>query len=104
MDQYRSVDFQNNDFGKARGRLYEGNKHTWEGGKVTKVRKLKKKISVEEYLISQKRFKHMFSGKGTEEEIKAIQALADENIEKYGLLNRTNDKDREDQFKEEDTE
>ena len=45
----------------------------------------------------------MFSGKGTEEEIKAIQALADENIKKYGLFNRTNDKDREDQFKEEDT-
>jgi len=60
-----------------------------EDGKVTKVRKLKKKIPVEEYLKSQKRFRHMFSGKGAEEEIKAVQALADENIEKYGLLKKT---------------
>ena len=67
-----------------------------EDGKITHVRKIKKKIPVEEYLKSQKRFRHLFSGKGAEEEIKAIQALADENIEKYGLLSQMNEKDQED--------
>jgi len=43
---------------------------------------------VEEYLKSQKRFRHMFSGHGSEEEIKMIQAVADENIEKYALLTK----------------
>ena len=57
-----------------------------EAGKITTVRKIKTKIPVEEYLKSQKRFRHLFSGDGSEEEIKAIQALADENIEKYGLM------------------
>ena len=57
-----------------------------EAGKITKVRKIKTKIPVEEYLKPQKRFRHMFSGDGSEEQIKTIQALADENIEKYGLL------------------
>ncbi len=57
-----------------------------EAGKITKVRKIKTKIPVEEYLKSQKRFRHMFSSDGSEEEIKTIQVFADENIEKYGLL------------------
>ena len=59
-----------------------------EAGKITKVRKIKTKIPVEEYLKSQKRFRHMFSGHGSEEEIKTIQAVADENIEKYALLTK----------------
>ena len=59
-----------------------------KAGKITKVRKIKTKISVEEYLKSQKRFRHMFSGHGSEEEIKTIQVLADDNIEKYGLLTK----------------
>jgi pyruvate ferredoxin oxidoreductase beta subunit len=59
-----------------------------EAGKITKVRKIKTKIAVEEYLKSQKRFRHIFSGHGSKEEIKTIQALADENIEKYGLLTK----------------
>ena len=59
-----------------------------EAGKVTKVRKIKTRTPVEEYLKSQKRFSHMFSGDGSEEQIKTIQALADENTEKYGLLTR----------------
>ncbi len=57
-----------------------------ENGKITRVRKIKKKVPVEEYLKSQKRFRHMVSGDGKPEEIAAVQALADENIEKYGLL------------------
>jgi len=57
-----------------------------EDGKVIKVRELKEKTPMEEYLKSQKRFRHMFSEKCAGEEVKAIQAIADENIEKYGLL------------------
>ena len=64
-----------------------------EEGKVTKVRRIKKKIPVEEYLKSQKRFRHMFAG--AEKEIKEIQALADENIEKYGLLKQADNKDQD---------
>jgi len=57
-----------------------------ENGQVTRVRKIKKQLPVEEYLKSQKRFRHMVAGEGKEKEIAAVQSLADENIEKYGLL------------------
>jgi len=59
-----------------------------DAGKIIKVRKIKTKIPVEEYLKSQKRFRHIFSGDGSEEQIMMIQAVADENIEKYGLLTK----------------
>jgi pyruvate ferredoxin oxidoreductase beta subunit len=57
-----------------------------EDGKLTKVRKIKKKIPVEEYLKSQKRFRHIFMGEDSAEVIGTIQSLANENIKKYGLL------------------
>jgi pyruvate ferredoxin oxidoreductase beta subunit len=57
-----------------------------KNGKITSVRKIKKRVPVEDFLKSQKRFKHLFSGDGLQEEIMAIQSLADRNIEKYGLL------------------
>ncbi|MCB7130021.1 MAG: pyruvate ferredoxin oxidoreductase, partial [Candidatus Brocadiales bacterium] len=57
-----------------------------ENGVVTKVRKIPKtKKPVTEYLKMQGRFKHLFKKPGGEEEIKKIQQIADENIEKYGL-------------------
>ncbi|TGC07039.1 pyruvate ferredoxin oxidoreductase, partial [Methanolobus halotolerans] len=52
----------------------------------TKVRKIgKKKQPVEEYLKMQRRFKHLFTMEGGEEEIAKIQAIADKNIEEFGL-------------------
>jgi pyruvate ferredoxin oxidoreductase beta subunit len=57
-----------------------------ENGQITKVRKIKKKISVEAYLKSQKRFRHLFDENQDRQAIEAIQNLADANIEKYGLL------------------
>ena len=66
-----------------------------EDGEVTKVRKIKKKIPVEEYLKTQKRFKHIFSDADGREEIQTIQALADSNIERYGLLKKTAPQDAE---------
>ncbi len=56
----------------------------WENGKVTRVRKIKK-VPVEEYLKAQRRFRHLFRGEAGKEQIRTIQELADENIERYGL-------------------
>ena len=53
-------------------------------GKVTKVKKVMKK-PVEEYLKTQKRFRHLFKPKRQDAEIAAIQEIADKNFEKYGL-------------------
>jgi pyruvate ferredoxin oxidoreductase beta subunit len=60
-----------------------------QDGKITKVRKMKKKIPVTEYMKTQKRFQHLFVKDRGQEEIETIQALADANIEKYGLLKGT---------------
>ncbi|OGX22983.1 MAG: pyruvate ferredoxin oxidoreductase [Omnitrophica WOR_2 bacterium RIFCSPHIGHO2_02_FULL_45_21] len=54
----------------------------YENGKLTAVRKLTKIKPVEEYLKFQGRFKHILS---SAEQIKQIQAIADSNIERYGL-------------------
>ena len=54
----------------------------YENGKLSAVRKLTKIKPVEEYLKFQGRFKHIL---GLPEQLKQIQAIADNNIEKYGL-------------------
>jgi pyruvate ferredoxin oxidoreductase beta subunit len=46
----------------------------------------REKTPVEEYLKPQARFRHLFAGNGAAEQIAQIQAIADENIERYGLL------------------
>jgi pyruvate ferredoxin oxidoreductase beta subunit len=53
-------------------------------GKVTKAKKVVRK-PVDEYLMAQKRFRHLFKPKRNEEEIAKIQAIADGNAEKYGI-------------------
>ena len=57
-----------------------------ENGSISSIRKIKKKIPVEEYLKAQKRFRHLFSTDKGRQAIEKIQALADQNIERYGLL------------------
>lgn len=57
-----------------------------EYGAVSGVMRLARQRPVEEYLKLQGRFKHLFSGKGGVEEIRHLQALADTNIRRYGLL------------------
>ena len=59
-----------------------------QDGMVTRVRKIKKKIPVEQYLKAQKRFRHLFRIDQKRKELEKIQALADVNIQKYGLLKR----------------
>lgn len=61
--------------------LYE-----YENGKLISVRKIGKRKPVEEYLRLQGRFAHLFEreeGKGI---IAQIQAIADQNIERFGLI------------------
>lgn len=55
-------------------------------GKLVDAMKIPQpKISVEEYLKPQGRFKHLFATEEGKQQIEYIQKLADENIEKYGL-------------------
>ncbi len=57
-----------------------------EGGRITKVRRIKKQVPVTDYLKLQKRFKHLLGDPEGKRQIAEIQALADKNIETYGLL------------------
>ncbi len=54
----------------------------YENGKLINVRKLNPPKPVEEYLKLQGRFKHILNNP---QELKAVQAVADANIERYGL-------------------
>ena len=53
-----------------------------------KARRIGKKRPVEDYLQLQSRFRHLFEGENREH-LAAIQALADDNIARYGLLMET---------------
>jgi pyruvate ferredoxin oxidoreductase beta subunit len=57
-----------------------------EYGEVTGVLKIRNKLPVEEYLKPQKRFAHLFGKHAHPEMIARLQAIADRNIRKYGLL------------------
>ncbi|MDP2939686.1 MAG: thiamine pyrophosphate-dependent enzyme [Candidatus Omnitrophota bacterium] len=58
----------------------------YENGKLATVRKIKPK-PVEEYLKIQGRFKHLLS---SPEQVKLVQEIADNNIQKYGLVDTVN--------------
>ncbi len=57
-----------------------------EHGDVTAVSKIRRQIPVVEYLKLQKRFAHLFKPEPNEPVIERIQAGADRNIERFGLL------------------
>ncbi len=57
-----------------------------EDGIVTSVRKIRHKVPVEDYLVLQRRFAHLFKPERRDEVIAHLQALADENITRYGLV------------------
>ena len=57
-----------------------------EYDKIISVKKISKKVPVEEYLKLQGRFKHLFKDEAGRAEIEKIQKMADENIERYGLM------------------
>jgi pyruvate ferredoxin oxidoreductase beta subunit len=57
-----------------------------ENGRVTAVSKLRRRVPVEDYLKPQRRFAHLFSPKLRTDVIEQLQALADRNIDEFGLL------------------
>jgi pyruvate ferredoxin oxidoreductase beta subunit len=57
-----------------------------ERGQITAVTRIRHWRPVEEYLKPQKRFAHLFGEPGRPEVVEAIQAEADRNIRRFGLL------------------
>ncbi len=58
-----------------------------ERGKIIKLKKIQQKVPVTDYLRLQKRFNHLFFKDQGKAELEYVQAVADQNIEQYGLLN-----------------
>jgi pyruvate ferredoxin oxidoreductase beta subunit len=57
-----------------------------EHGEVTSVLPIRGQVPVEDYLRPQKRYAHLFGDQPRSDTIAALQALADRNISRYGLL------------------
>ena len=57
-----------------------------ENGDITSSLKIRRPLPVEEYLKLQKRYAHLFGKNPAVATIARIQAQADKNIRKYGLL------------------
>lgn len=55
-------------------------------GEVTAARRIRQPLPVEAYLKPQKRYAHLFGQPGGAAVIARLQALADRNIRRYGLL------------------
>ncbi len=57
-----------------------------EAGEITSVTKIRRRVPVEDYLRPQKRFAHLFGAHGRPDIVARIQAMADRNITRFGLL------------------
>ncbi len=57
-----------------------------EYGEVTHVSKIRRQVPIAEYLKPQRRFAHLFGEPPALETIARMQAMADRNIRRYGLL------------------
>ncbi len=57
-----------------------------EDGRVVSVLKIRRPVPVEEYLKLQRRYAHLFGKKGRPDVVARLQATADRNIERFGLL------------------
>ena len=57
----------------------------YENGELVRVRKIKDRKPVEEYLKPQRRFRHLFKHPKGKEVIAELQKIADENAKKFGL-------------------
>ena len=55
-------------------------------GHITSVARIRRPVPVEHYLRRQKRFAHLFAGDGRPDIVERLQALADRNIERFGLI------------------
>ena len=57
-----------------------------EHGEITDRRTIRRKVPVEDYLRRQKRFAHLFKPELRTDVIAQLQAMADRNIRRFGLL------------------
>jgi pyruvate ferredoxin oxidoreductase beta subunit len=57
-----------------------------EHGEVVSVSKIRRRVPVEEYLRKQRRFAHLFGEPPRTDVIAQIQAIADRNVERFGLV------------------
>jgi pyruvate ferredoxin oxidoreductase beta subunit len=57
-----------------------------ENNQITRVRKIKRKLPVADYLKEQKRFRHLLGSQAGREQVEKVQQVADHNIETYGLV------------------
>jgi pyruvate ferredoxin oxidoreductase beta subunit len=57
-----------------------------ERGEVTGVSKIRRRVPVEEYLRLQRRYAHLFGSSPRPDVVARLQAVADRNIERFGLL------------------
>jgi pyruvate ferredoxin oxidoreductase beta subunit len=57
-----------------------------EHGEVTSVTKIRHRRPVEDYLKLQRRYAHLFGPDGHPDVIARVQAIADRNIERFGLV------------------
>ncbi len=57
-----------------------------EHGEVVSVSKIRRQVPVEEYLRPQRRYAHLFGDPPRTDVIERIQAIADRNIRRFGLL------------------
>jgi pyruvate ferredoxin oxidoreductase beta subunit len=62
-----------------------------ERGEVTAVSKIRRRVPVEEYLRLQGRYAHLFRDPPRTDVIARIQAMADHNIRRFGLLEESED-------------
>jgi pyruvate ferredoxin oxidoreductase beta subunit len=57
-----------------------------ERGEVTSVSKIRRRVAVEEYLRLQRRYAHLFGPSPRPDVITRLQAVADRNVARFGLL------------------
>ncbi|HET7745182.1 MAG TPA: thiamine pyrophosphate-dependent enzyme [Gaiellaceae bacterium] len=57
-----------------------------EAGEIVSVSRIRRRVPVEEYLQLQRRFAHLFGDPPREDVVAALQAMADRNIRRFGLL------------------
>ena len=62
-----------------------------EHGEVTARRTIRRRVPVEQYLRAQGRFAHLFGKNGDGGRIAMIQAIADRNVDRFGLLAEESD-------------
>jgi pyruvate ferredoxin oxidoreductase beta subunit len=60
-----------------------------EHGEVVAVAKIRRPVAVEEYLRPQKRFAHLFGDPPRSDVLARVQAIADGNIRRFGLVEET---------------